>query len=243
MDKYMEYFTNYVTMNYDINNELIKKKYYHSLRVAKLMILLAKKMNLNDDDILLSFKIGLCHDLGRFHEANVNGIFDNSVFDHGAYSNKILYNDAFIKYMDISEHLLFRKAIYCHNKKELNNNLNNREMLFANMIRDIDKIDIIGQRVLGSELKIFNEANVNVLNNYLNNLNIDIKDIESKTDSAILYLSFIKDLVFEESFDLAIKGNYLSNLLEIIDVSSDKKDLFNNLINKIYERRGKVYVR
>ena len=89
MDKYLEYFTNYVYKNYDMNDNLINKKYYHSLRVAKLMIILAKKLNLSNEDIELAFKIGLCHDLGRFQEVVRNGQFNNQIFDHGAYSNKI----------------------------------------------------------------------------------------------------------------------------------------------------------
>ena len=90
MNNYIEYFTNYVNKNYDMNNNLISLKYYHSLRVAKLMTLLARKLNMSEDDILLAFKIGLCHDLGRFYEVLLNGKFDNLKFDHGSYSNKIL---------------------------------------------------------------------------------------------------------------------------------------------------------
>ena len=91
MNHYIEYFTNYVEKNYDLNNELIMKKYYHSLRVARLMTILAQKLNFTDEDIILAFKIGLCHDLGRFYEVVRNGEFNNTIFDHAAYSNKILY--------------------------------------------------------------------------------------------------------------------------------------------------------
>ena len=142
MNNYIEYFTNYVFMNYDMNNELISKKYYHSIRVAKLMCLLANKLNMTDKDIELAFKIGLCHDLGRFHEVVKNGNFDNRVFDHGTYSNKILYNDTFVNYMNIDEHLLFRKAIYFHNKKDISDDLTNREELFVKLIRGSSIIEI-----------------------------------------------------------------------------------------------------
>ena len=242
MNKYLEYFTNYVQKNYDMNNPLISKKYYHSLRVAKLMILLAKKLNLSNEDILLAFKIGLCHDLGRFKEVIRNGQFNNQTFDHGAYSNKILYNDEFIKYMDIKEHLLFRKAIYCHNKIDLNDNLTKREELFANMLRDMDKIDILGLRATGGTLNFNNEATLVIFNNYMNNQKIDLNDINNQTDSAILYLSFIKDLIFNASYDMAVENGYLDNLLSIINVSNDKKELFDTIVKKLYER-GNKYVR
>lgn len=243
MNNYIEYFTNYVNKNYDMNNNLISLKYYHSLRVAKLMTLLARKLNMSEDDILLAFKIGLCHDLGRFYEVVRIGQFNNLAFDHGTYSNKILYNDLFIKYMDIKEHLLFRKAIYNHNKKDIIGDLTNREKVFVQMIRDMDKIDIVA---LNSERRSYtfsNDPNKNVLNNYLNNNSIDIKDIDSKTDSTILYLSFFKDLYFDASFDLANKGGYLNKFLNVVKVDEDKEKLFNELTDKINKERGKIYVR
>lgn len=242
MNNYIEYFTNYVKFNYDINDELIIMKYYHSLRVAYLMCLLAKKLNLNEEDSLLAFKIGLCHDLGRFYEVVLNGKFNNNIFDHGAYSNKILYNDKFIKYMDIQDHLLFRKAIYYHNKKDISN-LSPREELFANMLRDADKIDILRIRVIGKKMEFKSLPTNIVLNNYMNGLNIDIKDIHNKSDSIILYLSFIKDLVFDESFDILLDNNFLNTFINSIEIDENRQDLVNSLINKIEERRGMKYVR
>ena len=243
MNNYIEYFTNYVFMNYDMNNELIGKKYYHSLRVAKLMMILAKKLNLSDEEIILSFKLGLCHDLGRFHEVVKNGKFDNRIFDHGAYSNKILYNDSFIKYMDINNHLLFRKAIYYHNKKDIGSDLTNEETFYANLLRDADKLDIVELRINGNELNFDSYPTNVVLNNYINRKTIDINSIHNNSDTVLLFLSFIKNLNFNASFDLAVKNNYLTNLLNIINVNDDKEDLYKSIIDEFNERRGKVYVR
>ena len=242
MDKYIEYFTNYVKDNYDIENELIIKKYYHSLRVAWLMNVLAGKLGLSEEDTLLAFKIGLCHDLGRFREVVRSGEFNNKTFDHASYSNKILYNDEFIKYMDIDDHLLFRKAIYCHNKKNLMDNLTNREVMFANMLRDMDKIDILTIRLSGNKLKFDDYPTLVVLYNYMNDLTIDLNDIHNSSDSVILYLGFIKDLVFEESFDIVKDNHLLDDFMNIIDISDEKNDLVDNLLMKIKERRGE-YVR
>ena len=243
MNNYIEYFTNYVKDNYDINNDLIVKKYYHSLRVAYLMAILANKLGLPDEDVLFAFKMGLCHDLGRFYEVVRNGVFNNKIFDHAAYSNKILYNDTFIKYMRIDEDVLFRKAIYFHNKKDINCDLNSREKLFINMLRDADKIDLLAIRTKGRELSFKNNPTSKVLDNYMNDLTIDIKDINGPSDSIILYLSFIKDLSFDVSFDIFMSEGYFNELLKIINVDMEKKNDFNKVINKMEERRGKIYVR
>ena len=243
MNNYIEYFTNYIYKNYDMNDKLINLKYYHSLRVAKLMYILSKKMNLDEMDCILAFKLGLCHDLGRFFEVVRNGKFDNLVFDHGAYSNKILYNDLFINYMDINEHLLFRKAIYNHNKKDVTSDLNKREELFTHMLRDIDKLDIIDLHSKNRVYYFNSQPNKNVISNYFNDESIDIKDLSSKTDAVILYLSFFKDLYFKASHDLANDYNYFKNFIKIVEVDEEKEEIFNSLINKLNEERGKVYVR
>lgn len=243
MNNYIEYFTNYVKKNYDINNELIIRKYYHSLRVAWLMNTISNKLGLDANDTILAFKMGLCHDLGRFYEVVKNKRFNNLIFDHAAYSNKILYNDFFVNYMDITDHILFRKAIYYHNKKELGYDLTKKEALFANMLRDADKIDLLGIRSQGKELAFNKMPTALVWQNYFNDLQIDIKNIHNSSDSVILYLSFIKDLTFNVSFDIFSNEHYLESLLKIINVNEKNNDLFNELINKLKERRGKVYVR
>ncbi len=246
MEEYIEYFTNYVSSHYDMNNKLILSKLYHSMRVAKLMLLLSQELKLNQEDTLLAFKIGLCHDLGRFREVERSGKFNNLTFDHGAYSNKILYNDGVIKYFDIQEEdsLLFKKAIYYHNKKDLPDNLGKRENLFCNMIRDMDKLDLLKVRCGKKRLGFNVLPTQTVLDNYLNSETIYLKDLQSKgnTDSVILYLSFIKDLYFDESYHIGLSNGYLDDLINIIDVDIKMETLFKELIKKIDER-GKGYVR
>lgn len=243
MDKYIEYFINYVTMNYDIEDELIVARYYHSLRVARLMAIIAKKMNMSDDDIVLAFKIGLCHDLGRFYEITLYDGHNSIGFDHGNYSNRILYEEGFIEYMDITEHSLFQKAIYYHNKKEIPNNLTIRESIFVNMLRDADKIDIM---ILSGEVenddfdKLPSEE---VLTNYQSNLPLDIRKLNNSSDKIVLHLSFIKDLYFDVSYDIAIDYGYLDIFLSSFNVTLDMQPLLDSLVNKIYERRGKEYAR
>ena len=185
MNKYIEYFMNYVTLNYDMEDTLIVERYYHSLRVAKIMAILAKKMNMCDRDIELAFKLGLCHDLGRFYEITLYDGHNSVGFDHGNYSNKILFDDGFVRYMDISDHTLFRNVVYYHNKKDVPNDLSFRESIFTNMLRDADKIDImlLSGRV---ENNIFDEfPTEEVLKCYKNNLPLNIRDFKNDSDKTL----------------------------------------------------------
>ena len=165
MESVIGKYSKYVKDNYDLDNPLIKLKYDHSIRVASLMIYLANRLKLNSDDIILAFYIGLFHDLGRYREVVRSNTFNNLTFDHGAYSNKILFNDGIIKNFDIKEedYLVIRKALYYHNKKDIGKDLNERELLFTNMIRDVDKLDILDIRSKGKKLYFNDYPNTKIL--------------------------------------------------------------------------------
>ncbi len=247
MEKDIEKFTSYVNDNYDINNKLIKEKYDHSIRVSMLMIDLALRLNLDDNDIYLAFLIGLFHDLGRFREVVRNNRFDNLTFDHGAYSNKILFNDGFINNYNVSkeDYLVVKKAIYFHNKKDIDKPLNEKEMLYAKMIRDMDKLDIISVMIKKGILNFNNTPNKIVLSNYFTNDTIDLKSIKSKTDLTILYLSFIRDLNFNESHDMAIERRDLNKIVSGVKPSFDNEELYNHLIDNVSlsNDKDKCYVK
>ena len=245
-NNYIEMFRQYIMNNYDITNDKIRLKYFHTLRVVDLMYDLSKELHLNDEETRLAFLIGLFHDLGRFEEIKVRGIFDNLAFDHAACSNQILYNDHFIDNFQFTdaEHLIIKKAVYYHNKKDLPDNLTDEERLFCNMIRDMDKIDILRIRSKGKRLNFgLHYPNPTVLDNYYNNDTIDLRDIKSSSDSVILYLSFIKDLIFDESFTIAINNYVLDDLLNIIDIEPLYQIMFDDLLKQIYLRKGQIKVK
>lgn len=236
MENDLDKFSNYVLNNYDINDKLIKEKYLHSIRVSMLMIDLALRLNLSDEDVRLAFHIGLFHDLGRFREVVRSREFNNLTFDHGAYSNKILFNDGLINEFDIksNDYLTIKKAVFFHNKKDIPVSLNEREELFSKMIRDIDKLDIINVVLTKGVLLFTKKHNSVVLANYFNNEKIDLKNLKSSTDRVILYLSFLKDLYFEESKEMAIERGDLNKMIRGIPVSIENKELFNHLVSKVY---------
>ena len=246
MEEDLIVFKNYVYNNYDINNPLIKEKYEHTIRVSMLMIDLALRLGLSDHDTRLAFQIGLFHDLGRFEEATRNNEFNNLTFDHGDYSNKILFNDGLINEFNIDkdDYLTIKKAVFFHNKKEILPPLTEREMTFAKMIRDMDKLDIITVMVPKNVLSFINKHNPSVLKNYFKEEKINLKDIKSPTDRVILYLSFLRDLYYDESKDMAIERRDLNKLINGMNVAIENQELFNHLVSKVYENKEeKKYVK
>ena len=58
-------FLEYV-QNYDLNNENIKRKEQHSLRVMAISKKIAEELKLSEEEIKLDTLIGLLNDIGRF---------------------------------------------------------------------------------------------------------------------------------------------------------------------------------
>ena len=240
INDYWLIFTNFVKENYDLEDELIELKYNHTKRVANLMILIASKMNLSTREIILAYLIGLFHDLGRFEQVNREHKFTNLHFDHGAYSNKILFNDNLINKFEVSSnlYLLIRKAVYFHNKKDIPSNLDEYEDLFVKMIRDADKIDII--RVMSNSYQEFSVPPKNeLMDKYLSGDTLDLKLINNKSEKALLHLSFMKDLSFAESFEVLKETGNIESYLSNINVKEEYKELFDFLVSQIKEKEKK----
>ena len=140
----MNSFDKYVS-TYDMNDPDINYKYYHSYRVMNNMELIATKLNLSKEDIHLAKVIGLLHDIGRFEQDKLYDSFKDHSFDHGDYGVKVLKENKFLDNFNITkeDYEVVYKAIKNHNKFAIEENLNERELIFTKMIRDADKIDIL----------------------------------------------------------------------------------------------------
>ena len=242
-------FKNFIKDNYDYDNDLIKSKYIHTLSVVKITMMLCKKLGLNEKDTILAFYLALFHDLGRFREVERQSVFNNLKFDHGAYSNKILFNDGFIDNFNIDEndYLLIKKAVYLHNKKDLPKELTDREKMFCEILRDADRIDIFRALATQDGYKaIFdNVSSDKILNAFYNGESIDIKDLKSRGDRVILRLGFVKLFSFNESNEVLNELGYLDDYINIIKVNEESRELFENIVNDIKKdlKGEKKYVR
>ena len=173
--------------------------------------------------------------------------FNNLKFDHGAYINKILFNDNLIEKFDIDceDYLLIKKAIYFHNKKDLSDNLSERERFFSKLLRDADRIDIYRTLSERKEKKnVFDDvSSYTILNSFYQGNSINIKDLKTKGDRVILRLGFVKLFSFPESREVLEKLGYLNDYISSIEVNNDKKELFENILKEINAKGDKKYVR
>ena len=225
-------FEEFVLNNYNLKDEGINVKFYHSKRVALISKRLAQKLNFNYHDVLLATQIGLLHDIGRFYEYTRYGFYDHKNFDHGALGVKILKKDNFIRKFNVNpadDEVLFN-AIMNHDKYSIDKKWADNK--FCKLIRDTDKIDILYQIAI-KKIR-FNNDNMTispkVYNAFMNEKPVKYKDINSYADKVLNILGYIYDINYDESLKYIVDNNYLDRIYQ----SLLNKESFKRYFNEVY---------
>ena len=228
-----DYYNKYKNLSKDID-----RKYTHSLNVVKLMEELAKRMGLDQKDIILAKEIGLLHDLGRFEQLKRTNSFKDSEFDHANYAVKYLFEEKHIRDFidDDNNDEIIAKAILYHNKYEVPNSLSEKEKMFANMIRDMDKTDIFYQIAMNYESQFIDEISKEVLEEFNKGKSISKNIIKTNSDRVLCKLAFVYDYNYNESLDILVETDNFGLFLSTIDVSKENETLFKELVNKCYKK-------
>lgn len=226
-----EEFHQYVSINYDLDNPDIKRKYGHSLKVASLAREIAKDLNLNEEEVNLAYIAGYLHDIGRFEEVKrFDKLSIHNHFDHADYALKILYEDEYFKKFHIPEKdwSTISFAIRNHNKYRVEETSSDTKLLIAKILRDADKIDIY--RVIKNRIEVEEEASPLVLKCLEEGKSVPHNLVNNKTDLHFLRLAWIYDFNFKVSLDILKKLDYLNMYLneikdeEIKEVLIKEKD-------------------
>lgn len=236
-EKIEETFKEYVS-TFDWNNENIKLKYYHTLEVAKISEKIAKLMGLSKEEQDLTKLIGYLHDIGRFEQVEKTNSFKDNIMDHADNGARLLFEEGLIRKFikDDKYDEIIRKAVRNHNKYKILDSVNEKEKLFANIIRDSDKIDIFRVRVLYNKDKISLSPSDKVLECIKKGESIKLEDVKNKTDSILCVLAFIFDFNYDSSLKVLKELGYYQNFIDSIEVEEEYLEIFNGVKQKVLER-------
>lgn len=223
IEKAKNIFKKYVD-NYNFDNEKIKLKYYHSLRVSKLCKDIAVSLNLNEEDIKVAELLGLLHDFGRFEQVKIYNTFDDQKsVDHAVLGVEELEKFGFNKFVDDKDiQNLIKKAILNHNKTFIEKGLSDKEILFCQIIRDADKIDIF---------YIYQDKNYVSTDEYINdkifnriiNCKVDFETCSNLLEKYVIEVAMIYDINFLWSYKYLYDKNYILNIIDKI-ISTNKQE-------------------
>ena len=214
-----EEFRKYVS-NYNPENSKIALKIGHIERVANISRKIAGSLNLSEEEIKLAELIGLFHDLGRFEQVRIANTFSDrdSGINHGELSVKVLFENNLIRnYLKETEYdNIIKKAVLNHNRAKIEIGLSEKELLFAKIIRDADKLDIFYTITFDEFLAIFWYDNFDcekisdkVMYQFENGGLINYADIQNNADMLLAFYAYVYDLNFESSLKYLAENKYL----------------------------------
>jgi putative nucleotidyltransferase with HDIG domain len=223
---------------FDLNDFMMKLKLRHSFRVEKYCIIIAESLGLSHNEIEIAALIGLFHDIGRFEQVEkYSSLVDYKTFDHAHVGVEILKQNRILnKYLnDENEIKLVLDAIENHNKYSIDERINERGLIFAKIIRDADKIDILDLGRYEDISKIYNIEGIKnsmitkeILKDFYKEKIIDVKKIRNGADKLVYSLGYIFDINYKESFKILKEKNIIDNLLKISEGSIEEEE-FNKI--------------
>lgn len=254
-DQAKQTFLDYV-FSFDTSNPRIALKLDHSLRVAETSRKIAQSEALPQQDCDLAWLIGLLHDIGRFEQLRRwNTFSDAQSTSHADLSVAVLFDKtkpcllrSFCK--DSTEDDLIRTAIQLHSVFHLPENLSSRTRFFCDLVRDADKLDIIGTIQNSDPMTIMNyseqelvtsKLSPEVKNAFFEHRCVKKEERHYPADFVIGFICFIFELKFSESFRIALKNNDALELatkpfgITLKFTNPDTKDFFEIVAKQVKE--------
>ena len=243
-------FTQNHTMDNAQDQRNIDLKIAHTARVVKAIKQISQSIALDRNDTLLAQTMALFHDVGRFPQYKVYKTFKDSISkNHAMLSIEELEQQKILSDLPSDEKALIIKAIAYHNALELPHNLTQRERLFAELLRDADKVDILyvvtsyyetkhesQNKTIELELSDATNFTPAILSSFLKGKAILYDDMEAAYDFKLLQLGWINDLNFQRSLELIIAGNYFQKIIDTLPASKDRDKISNYLEKRIEEK-------
>ena len=136
------------TSGYNATDPKIKLKIDHTYRVAELCELIARDLKLDEYETDVAWLTGMLHDVGRFEQIKRYNTFnDAQSVDHANFGADLLFKEGLIDtYVDGSHDdkygIIVENAIRNHSAFRIDERLDEYTVMFCNILRDADKVDI-----------------------------------------------------------------------------------------------------
>ncbi len=225
-ERIIQTFEKYVS-DYNLNDPNIYTKYVHTGRVALNCECIAKSLKLSQEDTDIAWEIGMLHDIGRFEQLRRFDTFDDSKsIDHAKFGADLLFVDGLINSFEENESIypLLEKAVRYHSLYRLPEELSSRELLFCQIIRDADKVDIYKSCYETGLETVYHATTEEVLNSEITPEVYQVfyeeraipKSIrKTVADHLVGHIALTFELTYPESRRLAVEQGYLKKMLEI----------------------------
>ena len=221
-----EQFASY-TRNYDPEDTKIALKIAHTYRVADNCEQIAKSIGLTDEEVEFAWLSGMLHDIGRFEQVKrYNTFIDSESVDHAEFGADLLFGEEGLisDYIDDRDwDAMLEIVIRQHNKYRMDETISGKTLVFCNILRDADKVDILRVNIETPMEEIYNVTEEVLLTSGVSEkvmeqvrerhaINRDI--MESPVEHLIGHIALTFELVYEKSRELAKEQGYVLKMFE-----------------------------
>lgn len=222
------WFNDYTSCSHSPNYEIEKNitlKIGHTIRVRDNISGIARSLFLSQEDTVMAEVLALFHDIGRFEQLRQYGSFNDRIKDHAALGMKVLDRSGILCDLPKEERDLIQRVVWLHNKYAIPEAEKADSLLFSRLIRDADKLDILGLIVEHFRTRDLNpnkELDLGLVekpgftrqtvNDILNRKMIRITELGSLTDMRLMYLSWVFDINFPTTLSCIEERGYLEKL-------------------------------
>ena len=221
-----EQFASY-TRGYDPEDTKIALKIAHTYRVADYCEQIARSIGLTDDEVEFAWLSGMLHDIGRFEQVKrYNTFLDSQSVDHAEFGAELLFGEnGFIgDYIDDSSwDPMLEIVIRQHNKYRMDAAISGKTLVFCNILRDADKVDIFRVNVETPMEEIYNVSSDVLFSSGVSEkvmeqvrerhaINRDI--MNSPAEHLIGHIALTFELVYEKSREIAKEQGYLYKMFD-----------------------------
>lgn len=234
IEKAKRYYKEYIS-KYNPEEPRIALKIAHIYRTAEEAKVLAEKLKLDKEDILLAEFIGLLHDIGRFEQVKLyNTFIDKLSVNHAEYGVKVLFKDNLIRnFIDDDQYdEIIKKAILNHNRSRIDSDIiNEKELLHCKIIRDADKLDIYKVILTDSLEETYpldkyskEPLSTECKNEFMKDKIITYSNVKTCVDLLAVQIAFVFDINYLHSLEKINNENYLEKIIKKFD-AKDKKTI------------------
>jgi len=231
-------FADYVR-GYDETDPKIALKIKHTYKVAQLCDEIAQSIGLEGEEKDLGWCMGMLHDIGRFEQCRRYDTFNDSIsINHAEFGCELLFGpDKLIDRFQIDEkhHRIIYDAIYNHSAYRLPENLDEKTLMYANILRDADKIDIIRANNETPVEEIYNTTHEELISSSITQEVLDsffnhsavLKTLKkTPVDNIVGHISLMFELVYPRSRELIKELGYLETMMNFKSSNEDTNRKF-----------------
>jgi Predicted HD superfamily hydrolase len=246
---FKNYVCGYTTADEEVKANLNYKE-EHSLRVRDLMLTLGGEQRLDQNSMFLAEVIGLFHDVGRFEQyVKYHTFKDHMSEDHAELGLSILERQRILEvHVSKQEKDIIVSAIRNHNQLVIHESVPENALLFCQLIRDADKLDILEQIISFYENPLKTpylavEKNhtdkrysLEIIRSILKGMQITYSSVQYPADIKLIRLSWLLDLTFPTAVRIAQRKQFLERIKEFIPETEETNEVFRYVEQVLSER-------